>query len=433
MAWRGVMPALVATIVAMLPSFLTAALIVQIGDDTGLTVTGLGVVISLFFGMAALVSPSAGRLSERVGWGNGLRISTLLSAVALAAIALLGSSVAVIGISLAIAGIGSSLTQTASNLTIARCVAPRRHGWVLGIKHACVPAAMFLAGLAVPTLALTVGWRWAFAAAAVLALATTASVPRREAPYTLTPPPKTTGKTVGKPTTPMRLLVVLAVAVGLGIGALDPLGSFFVSYSVSIGIEEQVAGVLLSIGGLCGIIARLVAGRLIDRMVQADFTVIASMMVAGAVGLFIVNLGELRRPPHRGTHRVHRRLGLVGDLHLRGGEGQPGSSRRGVGCRTNREVPRGRHRAAAVRRGRRQRFVRRSVLDVDRRAAHRSRSDPLREEPAIYGADGARSLSSAAVIRTAPSASAALMMTHAAVNDVSATKPNNAGPTAAPT
>ena len=286
------MPALVATIVAMLPSFLTAALIVQIGDDTGLTVTGLGVVISLFFGMAALVSPSAGRLSERVGWGNGLRISTLLSAVALAAIALLGSSVAVIGISLAIAGIGSSLTQTASNLTIARCVAPRRHGWVLGIKHACVPAAMFLAGLAVPTLALTVGWRWAFAAAAVLALATTASVPRREAPYTLTPPPKTTGKTVGKPTTPMRLLVVLAVAVGLGIGALDPLGSFFVSYSVSIGIEEQVAGVLLSIGGLCGIIARLVAGRLIDRMVQADFTVIASMMVAGAVGLFIVNLGS---------------------------------------------------------------------------------------------------------------------------------------------
>ena len=42
-AWRGVAPALVATIVAMLPSFLTAALVVQIGLDTGLTLTGLGV------------------------------------------------------------------------------------------------------------------------------------------------------------------------------------------------------------------------------------------------------------------------------------------------------------------------------------------------------------------------------------------------------
>ena len=291
MAWLGVTPALATTIVAMLPSFLTAALVVQIGKDTGLTLTGLGVIISLFFGMAALVSPRAGRLSERVGWANGLRISTLLSASALGAIALLGSSVAIIGISLAVAGVGSSLAQTASNLTIARCVIQRRHGWILGVKHACVPAAMFLAGLAVPTLALTVGWRWAFAVAAGLALATTASIPRWEGPHTLTPPPTAQGKTGGKPTTPRYLLVVLAVAVGLGIGALDPLGSFFVSYSVSIGVEEQVAGILLSIGGLCGIAARLVAGRLIDRMAQADFTVIASMMVAGALGLVIVNLG----------------------------------------------------------------------------------------------------------------------------------------------
>jgi cyanate permease len=293
-AWRGVVPALVATIVAMLPSFLIAALVVQIGDETGLTLTGLGVIVGLFFGMAALVSPAAGRLSDRVGWGNGLRISTLLSATALGAIAALGTSVAVLGTSLAIAGVGSSLTQTASNLTIARCVVPQRHGWVLGIKHACVPAAMFLAGLAVPTLALTVGWRWAFAVATALALATVAFIPRQEASYTLTPPKMTTGKTIGKPTTPMHLLVVLAVAVGLGIGALDPLGSFFVGYSVSIGVEEQIAGVLLSIGGFCGIVARLVAGRLIDRMAQADFTVIASMMLAGALGIVILNVGDYR-------------------------------------------------------------------------------------------------------------------------------------------
>ena len=291
MAWRGVTPALAATIVAMLPTFLTAALVVQIGIDTGLSLTGLGVIISLFFGMAALVSPTAGRLSERVGWANGLRISTLLSALALGTIGWFGSSVAVIGISLGLAGVASALTQTAANLTIARCVVPSRHGWVLGIKHACVPAAMFLAGLAVPTLALTVGWRWAFRVAAVLAVVTVTAIPRREQRSTLTPPPKPVDASAGKPSTPMHLLVVLAVAVGLGIGALDPLGSFFVGYSVSIGVEEQVAGVLLAIGGLCGIIARLVAGRLIDRMAQADFTAIASMMTAGALGIVILNLG----------------------------------------------------------------------------------------------------------------------------------------------
>lgn len=290
-AWRGVAPALMATIVAMLPSFLTAALVVQIGIDTGLSLTGLGIVISLFFGTAALVSTTAGRFTERVGWANGLRISTLLSAIALGAIGWFGTTVPIIGISLGLAGIASALTQTAANLTIARCVVPGRHGWVLGIKHACVPAAMFLAGLAVPTLALTVGWRWAFAGAALIAVGTAVSVPRRQQLYTLSHPPPSVEPSVGKPTTPRRLLVVLAVAVGLGIGALDPLGSFFVGYSVSIGVEEQVAGVLLALGGFCGIIARLVAGRLIDRKAQADFTAIASMMVAGAGGIVILNLG----------------------------------------------------------------------------------------------------------------------------------------------
>ncbi|MCJ7781818.1 MAG: MFS transporter, partial [Acidimicrobiia bacterium] len=103
----------------MLPSFLTAALIVQIGLDIGLTLTGLGVLIALFFGMAALVSPTAGRLSERVGWANGLRIAALLSALALGAVGWIGDSVVVLGISLGLAGVASSLTQTAANLTIA--------------------------------------------------------------------------------------------------------------------------------------------------------------------------------------------------------------------------------------------------------------------------------------------------------------------------
>jgi predicted MFS family arabinose efflux permease len=89
----------------------------------------------------------------------------------------------------------------------------------------------------------------------------------------------------------MRLLIILAVAVGLGIGAVDPLGSFFVGYSTSIGVDEQGAGLLLAAGGFCGIITRLIAGRFIDRMAQADLTAIASMITIGAVGIVILNLG----------------------------------------------------------------------------------------------------------------------------------------------
>ena len=275
----------------MLPSFLTAALVLQIGIETGLTLVGLGVLISTFFGMAALVSPAAGRVSERVGWARALRGAALLSALALGTIGWLANSVPAVALGLAMAGIASSLVQTASNLAIARCVVPSRHGWIFGIKHACIPAAMFLAGLAVPTIALTVGWRWAFRVAAILAVLTALLVPMQEESSTIAPRPRQPDSSVGLPRTPKYLLIILAVAVGLGIGAVDPLGSFFVGYSTSIGVEEQGAGLLLAAGGLCGIITRVVAGRFIDRMAQADLTAIASMITIGAVGVIILNLG----------------------------------------------------------------------------------------------------------------------------------------------
>jgi predicted MFS family arabinose efflux permease len=286
-----VLPALIATTVTMLPSFLIASLVVQIGVDIGLTLTELGILIGVFFGTAAVVSPVAGRVTDRAGWASGLRGATLLSALALGSIGWLANSVPSLALALAVAGIGSSHVQAASNLAIARCVVPSRHGWVFGIKHACVPAAMFAAGLAVPTIALTVGWRWAFRIAFVVAVLAAALVPRDEEPSTLTPQPRSLGTSAGKPRTPKRLLIILAVAVGLGIGALDPLGSFFVGYSVSIGVEEQAAGLLLAAGGFCGIITRLIAGRLIDRMAHADFTMIASMIAVGAIGIVVLNLG----------------------------------------------------------------------------------------------------------------------------------------------
>ena len=51
----------------------------------------------------------------------------------------------------------------------ARCP-PSRLGLSFGIKQAAIPIATLLAGVAVPTVALTVGWRWAYLIGAGLAL-----------------------------------------------------------------------------------------------------------------------------------------------------------------------------------------------------------------------------------------------------------------------
>jgi predicted MFS family arabinose efflux permease len=154
-----------------------------------------------------------------------------------------------------------------------------------------VPAAAFLAGIAVPTIALTVGWRWAFRGAVLVALIAAATIPRHEEPHLINPPSRTDTSKSGKPATPLRLLVILAVAVGLGTGGVDTVAAFIVSYSVDVGLGENAAGLLLAIGSLCGVAARVIAGWLIDRIRHADLTAVAAMIGTGAAGVILLNLG----------------------------------------------------------------------------------------------------------------------------------------------
>ena len=76
-----------------------------------------------------------------------------------------------------LAGIGTALTRTASSVLVAWHVEPGRQGIAFGLKHGSIPIASLVAGLSVPALALTIGWRWAYAIAAVLALMVAVTVP----------------------------------------------------------------------------------------------------------------------------------------------------------------------------------------------------------------------------------------------------------------
>jgi cyanate permease len=197
---------------------------------------------------------------------------------------------ATMAVFLIVGGVGSSLGQVSSNLAVARSVVNQRQGLIFGLRHASVPAAAALAGAAVPAIALTVGWRWAFAGGAVLALASGAAVPRRIEPYLINPP-LTAREGNGKPATPMKLLIALAAAVGVGIAGIDGFTAFFVSYSVQSGISETSAGLLLTVGSVAGMTSRLVMGWLIDHIREKDLTTIASMMLTGVAGVILLNLG----------------------------------------------------------------------------------------------------------------------------------------------
>ena len=290
-AWRGVIPAFAATAVGMLPGFLVAASAVQLRADLDFSLTGLGVLIGVFFGVAAVVSPPMGRLSEHVGWAAALRVAALLAAMSLGSIGWLTDSYLLLAAFLVIGGVASSLGQIASNLTVARCVDPTRQGFVFGLRHAAVPVAALLAGLAVPTITVTLGWEWGFRLGALLALLAALSIPGNEARFVVNPAPSRSDGTKARPTTPLPLLLILAVAVGLGTGGGDTLGGFIVSYSVDSGVAESVAGMLLALGSLVGLSSRVLAGFLIDRSQKADLTAVAAMIATGSGGVVLLNVG----------------------------------------------------------------------------------------------------------------------------------------------
>ncbi|NIA24064.1 MAG: MFS transporter [Gammaproteobacteria bacterium] len=289
-AWRAVVPAFATVTVSVLPGFLTAGLAVQISKDIGLGLTGLGVVIGIFFAASAVGSPLMGALVQRAGWARGLRLSSFMAAIALAGIAFAAPTPFAFGAWFILGGLAASLAQPAANLTVARCVGARRRGFLFGAKHASVPAATLLGGLAVPVVALTVGWEWAFWGGSALALLTALAVPLRCADHEVDSPSRTAEK-VGRPSTPLWLLIALAIAGMLGIGGIDALTSFTVTYAVNTGFDESAAGLLLAGGSLAGIAARLIAGWLIDRTDRADLTAVASMLTVGALGVAGIAIG----------------------------------------------------------------------------------------------------------------------------------------------
>ena len=264
--------------------FLVGALSVQIRRDLRFGTAGLGLAVATPLMTAALTSAAAGRLIERIGPGRGMRLATVLCACSLGGIAVAGTSFGVLLAFLVVGGVGGAIAQPGSNLLIARAVTAERQGTAFGIKQSAIPAAMLLGGLAVPTIGLTVGWRWAFAGAALLALVALTTVPGVDPPPPQVPesPPPRRGALVG-----------LAVAGGLGAAPANTLGAFLVASAVEAGMAEGSAGLLFAVSAAAGLAVRVAGGMLVDhRGVRDAFPAVSVMLAGGAVGFALLARGE---------------------------------------------------------------------------------------------------------------------------------------------
>ncbi|MDP6077244.1 MAG: MFS transporter [Acidimicrobiales bacterium] len=271
----------------VLPVFLTAALAVQIRDDLDLSVAALGALVGVFFGVSALGSAPLGRVVERRGWASGIQLAAIGSGLTQIGMATVARNAWTIGALFIVGGLAAAMSRPAADFALTRSVPPCRHGLLFGLKHAAAPAAVMLGGLAVPGFALTIGWRWAYIAGAAISFSIFLGTPRQlnRAEDRRRLPGGTT------PSTPIRVLFILAVATALGIASADALASFFVTYAVEVGVGEGSAGTLLAGCSAIALISRLIAGWLVDKRQHASLLGIGGLLIIGALGLTVLATG----------------------------------------------------------------------------------------------------------------------------------------------
>ncbi|MFC4948570.1 MFS transporter [Pseudonocardia sp. GCM10023141] len=279
-AGRAAVGAVTTTTVSVLPIFLTGGLAVQLSAELGFDPAGLGLVVALFFGVSACASLPCGWLVERFGSTVTSRAAVLGAAVVMLLVAALVRSYAALVVVLLCSAWCNVLGQLASNLTLTRHIPAARLGLSFGIKQAAIPLATLIAGAAVPAIALTVGWRWAYVTGAVLALSALLLTPRDGGGYRRTP------AVPGERAT--GALAVIGVAAGLAAAASSALGIFLVASAVDRGIDPAAAGLTLTLGSVVGLLLRLLHGWLADRRRGGHIAVVAASLLLGAGGLALL-------------------------------------------------------------------------------------------------------------------------------------------------
>lgn len=274
------------TAAGVLPAFLVGGLGVQLRADLQIDAWALGMAAGIPFAAAAVGSAVLGRAAERFGPGRTLRAAALGSAGAMLAIAAVARTWIVLACLLALTGVVNAAAQPAANLFLARSVAPTRLGWALALKQSAIPAGTLLAGLAVPTLGLTVGWPWAFVGGAGLAAGSVLLLP---------PEPRAPRRPAGSPSrregdVAVPTLVLLAAGALLGAATAGAGSAFLVSGAVAAGMDDAAAGLLLTAGAASAIGHRLVAGRRADRSGTGVLQVVAAMLAVGSLGSLLFAL-----------------------------------------------------------------------------------------------------------------------------------------------
>jgi predicted MFS family arabinose efflux permease len=275
--------------VATVVTFIVGALAPFLVEDLGLSRTSLGLLATGMVAVAAVLSPLAGQLVDRLGGRLVLVVIFAVTAAGMLGMALAASYNWLLA-GAALAGIATAMGNPATNQLISLHIPRGAQGTVTGVKQSGVQAATMVAGLVVPSLGAAVGWRRAMAVSALPSLlglaATFLIVPGSGGSASAAPVQARAG---GIPPGVLRLTGYGAL-MGIGVSAV---GTYTLLYGTEqLGISAALGGFALALLGLVGIVSRITWARRIERGTSASAALVA-MALGGSVSVALIWVADL--------------------------------------------------------------------------------------------------------------------------------------------
>ncbi len=254
-------------------------------EEFGVQRWQIGALVTATTLIGAVISPSVGALTDRIGARSAALLTLFISSVGLAGIAV-SPSFALLVVAALIGGVGQAIANPATNKLISLHAPVGRRGVITGIKQSGVQFGTFLGGLTLPAIAVSFGWRWAVGLFAI-AFVASGVVAVVVLPSDGTPPSPGATSTADLPPIIRRLAVYgfLLGAAGTAIFTYLPLFA-----EESLGFSKSVAGYTVAFTGLVGVAGRIGWGRIAEHRLGAIPSLrIIAVMAALAAALLVAS------------------------------------------------------------------------------------------------------------------------------------------------
>jgi MFS family permease len=281
---RVLATALILDVSGFVPIALVGAFAVQLTNDLGISESGIGLTVTCYFVAGAVAALLAGPEIDRFGWYRGVMAAASLCAVAVMAMALLVHSAWGMLIAISLVGIASAVNIPCTNVMLFRMLPIARLGVAISVKQASIPLSLLVAGLALPVIALSIGWRWAFAGAGLLPVLGLVLMPRKSGLHSERLPQRRAESRAA-----MRRLSRVFMSVCLAGILPGALLAYCVVSLVSAGVPNGTAGVIFAIASIAGLLGRLGAGWRGDLSGHTAYRDVSVLMAGGGLGALIMS------------------------------------------------------------------------------------------------------------------------------------------------